>query len=489
MRRVRAVCLASSVGLLSLGSPAFADVPVLQIESRPPENPDTGYAPIDFAGATTQAGMGAFSGINFNALANTNNTFSAHASVVGQNFYGTGTAAHAFVSNVYVDEADRFLASVVKTQMAGSSASAPAPLSFGNGVRVSNSSWVGTFAPDHPNADGDAIRRIDYMINRDDVTFVATAVAATSGDFKDTNLAWAARNAVAVRGDEGVLPFTLSGTSPGKTHADVWGSGTGGGDEGSYVTGAVSGYAASLVGTAQGLGATNAQHNQVIRSLLMTGADKTVASVNNGTWADETPNHLSVKLGAGKVRYGTSLEILNAGQKSVANVIGSSIASEVATTGTKGWSYGTSVAGADQAIVFYAPGGISDVTATLNWNVTQPDALTPGNINTLAAATVFPDLNLELRRLTPNVVSFDILAPLNDPGLRSDSTGASQDNIEHLYSTNDLGAGYYAFIIHGDASRTTDYGFSYSITPAPEPGGVMVLAMGAGLAMVRRRRK
>ena len=487
MRRARALWLASLVVVLPLGSVAFADVPVHQVEARPAENATTGYAPIDFAGATTQAGTGSFAGINFNALANTNSTFSTHASVVGQNFYGTGVTAHAFVNNVYVDEANHFLSSVVRTQLTGSSASAPAPLTIGNGVRVSNNSWVGSFAPEFPDADGDAIRRIDYMIDREDLVFTATAVAG--GSYGNTFLAWAARNSIAVRGDDNILPFAPTGTSPGKTHADLWGSGTGGGDEGSYVTGAVSGYAASLIGTAQAMGSADAQHGQVIRSLLMTGADKTVASVNNGAWADETPNHLSVKLGAGKVRYNTSLAILNAGQKSISNVVGSTIASEVAATGTKGWAYGTSVAGGDQAIVFYAPDGISDVAATLNWNVTQPNALTPGNINTLAAATIFPDLNLELRRVTPNVVSFDILAPLGDPGLQSASTGASADNIEHLYSTADLPAGYYAFIVHGDAGKTTNYGFSYSITPAPEPGGLMMLAMGAVAPLLRRRRK
>ena len=486
MLRVRGLYLASMVGL-SMGSMALADVPVHQVEARPDENPTTGYAPIDFAGATTKAGTGAFAGINFSALANTNNTLSGHAVTVGNNFYGTATTAHSFITNVYVDEADHFLANVVRTQLAGSSVSAPAPLSIGNGVRVSNNSWVGTFAPDNPNADGDAIRRIDYMIDRDDLVFSATAVAG--GTYGNSYLAWAARNSIAVRGDDSVLPFAPTGTSPGKTHADLWGSGTLGGDEGSYVTGAVSGYAASLIGTAQAMGSADAQHSQVIRSLLMTGADKTAVSVNNGAWSDQTPNHLNIKLGAGKVRYGTSLEILNAGQKNIASVVASSIASATPAAGNKGWAYATSVSGGDQAIVIYAPDGIDDLAATLNWNVTQPNALAPGNINTLASATIFPDLNLELRQVTPNGAGFNILAPLAGAGYQSASTGASADNIEHLYSTADLGAGYYAFIIHGDASKTTDYGFSYSITPAPEPGGMMVLAMGAGMAMVRRRRK
>ena len=219
----------------------------------------------------------------------------------------------------------------------------------------------------------------------------------------------------------------------------------------------------------------------------MTGADKTAVSNNNGAWSDQTANHLSIKLGAGKVRYGTSLDIFNAGERSVASATASAIAVATASNSSKGWTYGTSTNG-DQAVVFYAPNGIDDLTATLNWNVTQPNALIPGNINTLAAATIFADLNLELRPVTPQGAGFSILAPLADPGYQSASTGANADNIEHLYSTSDLPAGYYAFIIHGDASQTADYGFSYNVTPAPEPGSLMLLGA-AALPLLRRRRR
>jgi hypothetical protein len=471
-----------------MGSVVLADVVIHQVEARPPENATNGYAPVDFAGSTTQMGTGNFAGINFNALANTNSTSSGHAAVVGNNIYGTSAVAHPFVTSVFVDEADRFLSNVVGVQAAGSSASAPAPATIGHSARVSNNSWVGTFSPDFLNADGDAIRRIDYMANREDLVFANTAVAG--GSFGNTYLIWAARNCIAVRGDDNILPFTPTGTSPGKTHADLWGNGALGGDEGSYVTGQVSGYAAALIGQAQNLGSINAQHSQVVRSLLMTGADPTVASANNGAWSDQTANHLSIKLGAGKVRYNTSLDILNAGARAIAPVAGTSIGSATASTATQGWAYGTSLSAGDQAIVIFAPNGIDDLSATLNWNVTQPDALIPGNINTLAAATIFPDLNLELRPLSPQGAGFDVLAPLADAGYRSATTGSTADNIEHLYSTADLPAGYYAFIIHGDPSKTVDYGFSYSITAAvPEPTGLMVLVMSAAPALLRRRRR
>jgi len=130
------------------------------------------------------------------------------------------------------------------------------------------------------------------------------------------------------------------------------------------------------------------------------------------------------------------------------------------------------------------PNGIDDFTATLNWNVTQP-TVGGGNINTLPTATIFPNLNLELRPAMPDVVGFTIGGALADAGYQSASTN---DNIEHLYSTADLPAGYYALIVHGDASTTVPYGISYNLTAVPEPTGLVMLGLG-GVALLRRRRK
>ncbi|MDB5322429.1 MAG: hypothetical protein JWN40_4060 [Phycisphaerales bacterium] len=488
MHPVRALVVSASLAFLPAGQFVLADVIVHQVESRPAENPTTGYAPIDFAGSTIQPGTGNFVGITFNALANTTNTFSPHAATVGGNYYGVGTVAHPFVNSAYIDEVDNFLNNVVKTQTISSS-SAPAPgrvAPVGVNVRVSNHSYIASYPT--LASDQDAVRRMDYLINRDQLVFVAAAATSVVGSTQpNAYLPWSARNSLAVRGDDSVLLFNPGLTPPGKTHADLWGTGLNGDNTGSYVTGAVSGYAAALIGQSQLLGPTfsPAGHEQVVRSLLMTGADKTAVSANNGAWSNQTANHLSVGLGAGKVRYNTSLDILNAGPRAIASVAASSIGSATASATTKGWAYGTSVNG-DQAIVVYAPNGIDDVTATLNWNVTQPDV--GSNINSLPTATIFPDLNLELRPVTPNGGGFTVGAAIADPGLQSASTGANSDNIEHLYSTNDLPGGYYAFIIHGDASKTVPYGFSYNITPVPEPTGLVLLVLGAAPLLRRRRR-
>jgi hypothetical protein len=486
MHPVRALVLSASLAFLP-AVPVFADVIIHQVEARPAENPTTGYAPVNFNGSSTQTDPTNFPGITFNALANTNNTFSPHGFTVGANMYGSGTVAKPFVTGVYADEAENFLTNVVKTQtVSSSSAVAPATVApAGVNVRVSNHSYIASFAT--TASDQDAVRRMDFMINRDGLVFVAAAATSVVGSTGPNQyLPWSARNSLAVRGDDNQLLFNPGLTPPGKTHADLWGTAAVSDSLGSYVTGTVSGYAAALIGQSQLLGPTftPAGHEQVIRSLLMTGADKTAVSANNGAWSDQTPNHLNTQLGAGKVRYNTSLDILNAGQRTIASVAAGSIGSATATAATKGWAFGTSAAGADQAIVIFAPNGIDDFTATLNWNVTQP-TVGGGNINTLPTATIFPNLNLELRPAMPDVVGFTIGGALADAGYQSASTN---DNIEHLYSTADLPAGYYALIVHGDASTTVPYGISYNLTAVPEPTGLVMLGLG-GVALLRRRRK
>jgi len=486
MQSVRALILSASLTFLP-AVPALADVIVHQVEARPTENPTTGYAPVNFNGSTTQTDPANFPGITFNALANTNNTLSGHAVTVGQNYYGPATVAKPFVNSVYADEVDNFLNNVVKTQtISSSSAVAPGTVApAGVNVRVSNHSYIASYPT--TTSDQDAVRRMDYLINRDGLVFVAAAATSVVGSTSpNAYLPWSARNSLAVRGDDNALLFNPGLTPPGKTHADLWGTAVTGDSLGSYVTGAVSGYAAALIGQSQLLGPTftPAGHEQVIRSLLMTGADKTAVSANNGPWTDQTPNHLNIGLGAGKVRYNTSLDILNAGPRTITGVAAGSIGSATAAAATKGWAFGTSASNADQATVIYAPNGIDDFTATLNWNVTQP-TVGGGNINTLPTATIFPNLNLELRPATPNGGGFTIGSALTDPGYQSASTN---DNIEHLYSTADLPAGYYALIVHGDPSTTVPYGISYNLTAVPEPTGLVMLGLG-GMALFRRRQR
>src|SRR5207244_3787150 len=156
-------------------------------------------------------------------------------------------------------------------------------------ARVVNNSWV---ASDTSNLDDQ--RRIDFMINRDDVTF--TAAAADTGTLAGNYLAWSSFNSLAVRGD--LDGFDPAG-SPGKSHEDL-----GLGGHASFTVATLAGYAVGLYGNAPAA----AQHGVVMRSLLMAGADKS-------GYTRDTTNNLSIQSGAGSANYNNSLAILSAGQQ------------------------------------------------------------------------------------------------------------------------------------------------------------------------------
>jgi hypothetical protein len=453
-------------------------VTVQQVEAfeNPPAN--THYAPIDFGGSATVTSPPGFPGITFHAQANTTDTFSGHANGVSLNFYFSGTPGQPYVSNVFNQTATNFINALNTQGTLG--AAQPLPGGFGNAIRVSNHSYVADFG--NATADENAIRRIDYIVNNEDVTFVAGAV--TGGIFPNRNLVWATRNSLAVRGDSTDSPFDPSpaanSITAGKRRADVWSD-----NESSFATGRVSSFATGLIGQATSMTLPDATHNQVVRSLIMTGADKSAVGTTTGAWTRDTANNLSITLGAGKANYTESLSILQSGERTLQTVSGGSTANVVSTS-LKGFAFGTSTTG-QQAIVISVPSGISQLTATLNWNVTQQ---TTGGvvIDTSDAGRIFPDLALDLRTATFSGGQYVLgSSALPQTGL---SSNATLDNVEHLFFNSaggSLPGGTYAFVITGDPSRTAVIGFSYSILPVPEPvGGLLLLP--AALLLLRRRR-
>ena len=156
------------------------------------------------------------------------------------------------------------------------------------------------------------------------------------------------------------------------------------------------------------------------------------------------------------------------------------------TSNPKGFAFGPSVIGGQQAIVINAPNGITELTATLNWNVTQTAGAT---IDTSDAGRIFANLGLELRTATPSGGQFMLgAAALPNTGL---SSNAALDNAEHLFfngSGGNLPGGTYAFVITGDPSRSAVMGFSYSFFPVPEPLGALALLPVAALMLRRQRR-
>jgi hypothetical protein len=467
------------LSLALLAGPAQCQSVIVQ-QNEAFENPPTNthYSPVDFAGSATMTST-SFPGIIFHAQANTTDTASGHAFSVGMQMYGPGTFAQPFVSNVFCQAADNFINALNVQSVLG--AGQPLPAGFGNGIRVSNNSYVGDFG--NATVDENAIRRIDYVVNNENVVFVAGAV--TGGAFANQNLVWTSRNSLAVRGDSPNTPFdpTPGGGNTiiaGKRRADVWSD-----TESSFATGRVSGFATALIGQATSMGFANATNNQVVRSLIMTGADKSAVGTVTGPWTRDTTNNLSVTMGAGKANYAQSLSILQGGERTLQPVTAGTTANVVSSS-PSGFAFGTSAIGGQHAIVINAPNGISQLTATLNWNVTQ--TTTGGTIDTSDTGRIFPNIGLDLRTATLSGGQFVLgSSPLPQTGL---SSTATLDNVQHLFfngAGGSLPAGTYAFVITGDPSRSAVMGFSYSIIPVPEPiGGLALLP----IAMwIYRRRK
>jgi hypothetical protein len=486
LREVSAISLAprriaSSVAALFglvwlVGAVQGQTVVVQMVEAfdNPPTN--TQYAPVNFNGSAT-ATAASYPGITFHAQANLNSTLSNHAVNVANNLFGPGTVAQPFVIDVFNQTAGNFVNGLNAQGVLGPGQ--PLPSGIGNGIRVSNHSYVADFG--NSIADENAIRRIDFVVNNENVVFAAGAV--TGGSFPNQNLVWSARNSLAVRGDSVFTPFdplTQTITS-GKRRADVWSD-----NESSFATGRVAGFSTALIGQATNLGFPSATNNQVVRSLIMTGADKAAVPTMIPPWTRDLPNNLSVGLGAGKANYNQSLSILQAGERALQPVTGG-LTPNVVTSNPQGFAFGTSVIGGQQAIVINAPNGITELTATLNWNVTQVAGAT---IDTSDAGRIFPNLALELRTATLSGGQFMLgAAALPNTGL---SSNAALDNAEHLFfngSGGNLPAGTYAFVIIGDPSRSAVMGFSYSFLPVPEPIGALALLPVAALLLRRRRVK
>lgn len=446
--------LASAV--LSCASAVSAAVAVHQVEASESSAVER-YAPVDFAGSPDRAGEANFAGITFHALDTVTDTFSSHASAVGNGIYGTSSGGYPFVQHVYNDSVDHFYDAVVRAH--ASPGVAPVPGYFGNGVKVSNHSYAGTFGDSSsaPDVDQDAVRRLDFMAVREDVVVTVAAVADPSpgSTFYHSNLAWAARNAVAVKGDQ---TFDPAGGTLGRPHADLWFPAPA-----SYGTATVGGYATGLVGNAQSLAFADATHNVNVKSLLMTGADAP-ASPTLG-------NHLDPVQGAGRANFARSLAILQGGERPVAQVTrapGLQSTPPPQTSSTPaGFAFGSAPQSGYSAVFFTTSDTITGLVATLNWNVTSRTFNGAADIDTTDAGLIFSDLALQLATATPTGGAGEYhLTPFDGARFRSDVAG---DNVEHLRFDDLLPAGTYALLVRGDPARATTFGFSYALSTSSTP--------------------
>jgi hypothetical protein len=433
------------------------------------------YAPVNFAGSTSLTE----SGVTYHALSNagssTVSTYSGHASTVRTKLLAADGPANP-VTDIWSLYAGDFLNNYVMT-------SAPSPLAdrpntLGHNIKYVNNSWVTSY--DTTAANVDAVRRLDYMIHREDLVMTNGAASRVSGV---NPLLWASRNCIAVRGTQTFYPDDATGI--GKRHADLWGPKNGTADEySSYETPGVLGNAVALVKAADASGwsnGTNGLRHEVVKSLLMTGADKTAFTTTAGgfsSWTSNGVNNLDNSNGAGRVDYAKSLSVLNGGPQTLATVTGTTIASPTVTTATAGWSYDAALNGASSKalVIDTTSGSLTDLTATLDWDVSQTE-VSGNRLNTTDAGVKFANLDLELRPVKFDGIAYTLGSSLGLAGLMSQST---DDNVEHLYFTDTLNPGLYAFVISNSSTFAWNYGFSYTYNTLaiPEPNSLALLIVG-----------
>jgi autotransporter-associated beta strand protein len=459
----RDICVAIAVAL-AVSVAYAAPVYVLQVEADGSTSNGYQYAPVNFAGSALPL---IENGITYYPLSDpgssTVSTYSSHAAIV-RNRLLAADGPNNPVTDIWCLYAGDFLSNYV--QIAPASTSANRPQAVGNNIKILNHSWVDSYGV--TAEDLDAVRRMDYMIWREDLVMVSGAVSPWGTPSGPMPLTWASRNGIAVRGIQTLTPTDATGI--GKLHADLWGPKAGAADDySSYETPGVAGYAAALVDAAAVNGWSNGLNglrHEVVKSVLMTGADKTAFTTTSGgfhSWTSNGVNNLDNLSGAGRADYATSLAVLSGGPQSMATVTGTTVNAPVVTSAAAGWWYADQqiaplpANGVQALVVDHTSAALSDLTATLAWDVTQKEK-SGDDLNTTDSGVIFANLNLELVPVTYNGATYTLGSSRGIAGLMSKST---DDNVEHLYFPDTLAAGYYAFVISNNSNFAWNYGFSY----------------------------
>jgi len=422
VRRITPRITACLVGLLSAAPPASASerdligyttlagrpgallangagIPVAQVEVFAPNTSD--YAPDQTSPMMTGKSFTFRSGAS---------GVSSHAEQVGSLFYGNSLSPAPAVTDVQLFSADSFITGLLR---AGRANRAPG----GVGARVVNNSWIASFPDDAQNVD--VLRRLDDLINRDDV-LVVNAVSNIASDPFPTLMA-SSFNGVTVgslSGSHGPVTYDAPGARI-KPDLVV--------DTGitSNSTGLASGAAALLQSEANARGVSLGE--LATKAILMTGAERDLRwHRGRASGKDNATAPLDFQQGAGQLRVDRSFDILLAGRQPA----GASIAPAA------GWDFARTSRGAAHEATYFLHLGTTATnwSAFLTWNRLIEGVTADGGYST---AETTPDFALSLylskrggRRLVAT----------------SDSPN---DNVESLTLT-DLAAGDYQLVLSSD---------------------------------------
>ncbi len=334
---------------------------------------------------------------------------SGHATMVGRMFYGSGGIAPG-VRNVNVWETNHFLTWGLRVGQR----KAPRAL----GASVINNSWIAAFPSDTHNLD--AIRRLDWMIERDDVVVVAAVDNEPGSAYP--KLLGTAYNAIAVgtkRGSSGG-PITFDSRGPRAKPdlvVDVFTT--------SEAAGVVSGAAALLRSEAKARQMNISE--LTTKALLMAGAERPDDwERGDSTSSDDERVPLDYAYGAGTLNVENSFDILTTGKRPNG---GTQLGWDTALSKKKGKTYPFTItheAGEEDH---------NDFTAVLTWN----RDIKRGARGSLKGVLADLDLTLQEKhgRRWRTVAHSD----------------SSYDNVETI-TLDDLDAGNYKLLVRGAKPET-----------------------------------
>jgi hypothetical protein len=360
---------------------------------------------------------------------------SGHATTVGQMIYGpAGIAPDVSTINVY--NSNSFL--TASTGLAVGQRQAPAKFK----VSVLNNSWIAAFNSNQQNID--AIRRLDFVINRDDVVVVSSV----------DNGAGSAYPKLLATTYNGIAVGILDGSSDGPVTFDSRGPRAKPDlvvpiDKTSWAAGAVSGAAALI--RSEGKARQMNVSELTTKALLMAGANKPDDWERGapGTQDDEKVP-LDYRYGAGSLRVDNSFDILVSGQHPQGGVdTGWDTAMAKKRNHVYAFNIADDDAGGDNMEAF---------TAVLTWNRQIKRSVRGAYSSSMA--------DLEMSLLIKNGAKWARVS-------RSDS---DFDNLETI-TLNDLAPGAYRLVVRGDRPQPYSVAWFTSLddhsggSPSSGPGG------------------
>jgi hypothetical protein len=427
--------LVDTLNLLGIAIPKGEGVPISLVEATQVISGVRSYMPDPLNSELVAAGDPNLQAVTFvdgsfnTCTGGACSGFSTHALGQAVLMFGNFSSVAPAANTVTLYEANHYLTQILHAPNGVN----PEPQPF----RVQNFSWVGTFddTPLTPPTaqqladDTSALRRFDFLINRDNVTAVVGVNNVTTPLPSFMSQSY---NSIAVGRTDGIHSTgltTLPNYGPGRSKPDIVAPYT----TSSAATASVSSVATMLHGIVAG---TDAAKSQTMKAILMAGATKNEFP----SWSRTTTQPLHDTFGAGELNAFNSYKMTLAGRYAGSTT-------PVDPVGQYGWDYQTINSGIENQLKynFVIPEGYTapELSILLTWNVNVVSGFSGQTLS-----------NLDL-------ILTDSLGQIVDQSL------STVDNVEHIYigagqGVNQLNPGTYTLTISTDSPK--EFGLAWRMS-------------------------